>query len=33
MVVEPLDSSVDALFAGDAAPAPETDVASAAPAG
>ena len=30
MVVEPLDSSVDDLFAGDVAPAPETEVASAA---
>jgi uncharacterized membrane protein len=30
MVVEDLDSNVDALFAGDAAPAPETEIASAA---
>ena len=30
MVVEPLDSNVDDLFAGDAAPAPETEIASAA---
>ena len=30
MVVEDLDSSVDDLFAGDAAPAPETEIASAA---
>jgi uncharacterized membrane protein len=32
MVVEDLDSSVDSLFAGDASPAPETEIASAAPA-
>jgi uncharacterized membrane protein len=32
MVVEDLDSKVDALFEGDAAPAPETEIASAAPA-
>jgi hypothetical protein len=32
MVVEPLDSTVDDLFAGDSAPAPETEIASAAPA-
>ncbi len=30
MVVEDLDSNVDDLFAGDAAPAPETEIASAA---
>jgi uncharacterized membrane protein len=32
IVVEDLDSKVDDLFAGDAAPAPETEIASAAPA-
>jgi uncharacterized membrane protein len=30
MVLEPLDSDVDDLFAGDAAPAPESEIASAA---
>jgi hypothetical protein len=30
IVVEDLDSNVDDLFAGDTAPAPETEIASAA---
>jgi uncharacterized membrane protein len=33
MVTEPLDASVDDLFAGEAAPAPETEIASAAQPG
>ncbi len=32
IVVEDLNSNVDDLFAGDSAPAPETEIASAAPA-
>jgi uncharacterized membrane protein len=33
IVVEDLDSNVDDLFAGETAPAPETEIASAAPTG
>jgi hypothetical protein len=33
MVVEDLDSSVAALFDGEVAPAPDSDVVSATPAG
>jgi uncharacterized membrane protein len=32
IVTEEIDSSVDALFAGESAPAPDTEIASAAPA-
>jgi uncharacterized membrane protein len=32
IVTEDIDSSVDALFAGESAPAPDTEIASAAPA-